>query len=99
MISDSVCCALVTRALVLPPLSLSLSLPQDPVVAADGHSYERTAITTWLQANKIDPKSPATGEGLAHSELLTNWTLRKTIGEAREAELARGAALALDGPL
>jgi len=59
-------------------------------VAADGHSYERADITSWLERNKIDPKSPATGERLAHSELLTNWTLRKTIGEALEAELARG---------
>lgn len=58
-------------------------------MAADGHSYERADITTWLERNKIDPKSPATGERLAHSELLTNWTLRKTIGEALEAELAR----------
>lgn len=60
------------------------------MVAADGHSYERADITSWLERNKIDPKSPATGERLAHSELLTNWTLRKTIGEALEAELARG---------
>lgn len=58
-------------------------------MAADGHSYERAAITTWFQANSIDPKSPATGERLAHSELLPNWTLRKTIDEAVDAELER----------
>ncbi len=63
-------------------------------MAADGHSYERAAITTWLERNKMDLKSPATGEMLEHSELLTNWTLRKIIDEALEAELARAAEVA-----
>ena len=27
----------------------------DPVIAEDGHTYERKAITDWLQKNSISP--------------------------------------------
>lgn len=28
---------------------------RDPVVAKDGHTYERSAITTWLETHKASP--------------------------------------------
>ncbi len=28
---------------------------RDPVVAKDGHTYERSAITTWLETHKTSP--------------------------------------------
>ena len=46
---------------------------KDPVVAADGHSYERTDITKWLQNNRT---SPMTNEGLADTSLRANHALR-----------------------
>lgn len=45
---------------------------REPVVAADGHSYERRAIARWLQQSN---KSPLTGEILRHKELVTNYSL------------------------
>jgi hypothetical protein len=44
----------------------------DPVVAADGHTYERSAITRWMQTSD---KSPLTGEVLSHSKLVSNYML------------------------
>jgi len=44
----------------------------DPVVASDGHTYERNAIWRWMQTSN---KSPLTGEVLAHSQLVTNYML------------------------
>jgi hypothetical protein len=31
----------------------------DPVICADGHSYERDAITRWLAAHNTSPKTNA----------------------------------------
>ena len=48
----------------------------DPVVCADGHSYERAPIEEWLAAHNT---SPITNEALAHTALTPNTTLRKLI--------------------
>ena len=60
-------------------------------MAADGHSYERTAIERWIQKEGEHAKSPLTGVKLSSHAVATNWTLRKTINEAVDAELARQA--------
>jgi len=50
---------------------------QDPVMAADGHSYERTAIERWFaQGGTL---SPMTGAALAHFQLTPNHNLRQAI--------------------
>ena len=55
----------------------------DPVVAADGHTYERRAITKWFEASKdATPISPLTGQPLDSKALLPNHTLKKAIAEA-----------------
>ncbi|OQR72299.1 WD repeat [Tropilaelaps mercedesae] len=46
---------------------------QDPVIAADGYSYERGAIAQWLESGKV--ASPMTNEPLEHSMLIPNKTL------------------------
>ena len=48
----------------------------DPVVAADGQSYERAAIARWLANHE---SSPATGARLPNRELTPNVALRKAI--------------------
>ena len=48
----------------------------DPVIAADGHTYERVAIDQWLQHRDI---SPVTGSALAHMRLVPNVLIRKAI--------------------
>lgn len=51
----------------------------DPVVAADGHTYERSAIARWLTTSN---KSPMTGSILPHKDLVTNYGLMSTVQEA-----------------
>jgi hypothetical protein len=45
----------------------------DPVIAADGFSYEREAITKWLQTSRV---SPMTGAELSHRQVVPNHALR-----------------------
>ena len=56
--------------------SISQDVMQDPVVAADGHSYERTSITEWLVKNDT---SPFTTEKLDHKRLTPNHNLKSQI--------------------
>ena len=58
----------------------------DPVMAADGHAYERTAIERWLATKST---SPLTGGELEHSILVPSHMLRRMI---RNWEGARKAA-------
>jgi hypothetical protein len=46
----------------------------DPVVTADGHTYERSAIVDWFQRGKRT--SPLTGEPLQHEYLTPNHAAR-----------------------
>jgi hypothetical protein len=55
----------------------------DPVVAADGHTYERAAIARWLQTSD---KSPLTGGILAHKELVPNYMLLSSLQELEAAK-------------
>ncbi|CAE6928034.1 PUB36 [Symbiodinium natans] len=45
----------------------------DPVVCADGYTYERTAIGRWFEASR---KSPVTGQSLPHVEMVPNHSVR-----------------------
>jgi len=44
----------------------------DPVVAADGHTYERTAVLRWLETSN---RSPMTGTVLSHKNVVPNYAL------------------------
>ena len=48
----------------------------DPVIAADGHTYERSAIQQWLQTKST---SPVTRLPLAHLRLVPNVLVRTAI--------------------
>lgn len=50
----------------------------DPVIGADGFTYEREAITTWLTK---DPTSPQTRQPMPLSSLIPNWALKHLIEE------------------
>ena len=58
---------------------------REPVVAADGHSYEREALERWLALAPpgAAPRSPMTGLPLAHPHLSPNFALRSLIADAR----------------
>lgn len=48
----------------------------DPVIAADGHSYERAALEAWLAHNDI---SPVTGQSLPHKRIVGNMLVKSAI--------------------
>jgi len=58
-------------------------LMNDPVIAADGHTYERTAIGRWLKTNTTSPKS---GDELESKALLPNYMARGMIREWQDAQ-------------
>jgi hypothetical protein len=45
----------------------------DPVVSADGYTYERSAIARWFETSR---KSPVTGQTLPHIDLVPNHSVR-----------------------
>ena len=49
---------------------------QSPVICADGHSYEESAILEWF---KCSDRSPKTGMSLANKTLIPNIALRNAI--------------------
>jgi len=57
----------------------------EPVLAADGHTYERQAIERWLQMHNT---SPMTGAPLAHRYLTENFALRHLIASC-EPEVSK----------
>lgn len=70
---------------------ITTAVMQDPVLTADGQSYERHAITRWF-AQQIEqglpPTSPSTNIPLASVELCPNHSLRKLIEALCAAQCA-----------
>lgn len=64
---------------------ISLEVLEDPVIAADGFSYERRSIEQWFQGgprgNNNRYISPKTSLPLDHRNLITNYALRGVIQE------------------
>ena len=54
---------------------------QDPVIAADGLSYERVALEAWLLQNST---SPVTGQPLPHKHIVENVLIRNVISQHME---------------
>ena len=77
---------------------LSLSIMRDPVVTADGQSYERKQIEQWFRTCR-DAKEPVTSPlraPLASDALVPNNSLRRAIDEATDRELEVPVQLKLD---
>lgn len=51
----------------------------DPVIAADGYTYERMAIADWLEREVI---SPVTGELLLHVWLVPNLVIKSLMSQS-----------------
>ena len=64
---------------------------RNPVVAGDGHTYERAAIARWLQSSD---KSPLTGSLLPHKELVPNYVLMSSLEEASKNQVAKDIVMA-----
>jgi hypothetical protein len=63
---------------------ITLKLMEDPVLASDGHSYERTAIERWLRANN---RSPKTNTYMSSNTVYPNHALKALIEEFVERKL------------
>ena len=55
---------------------------REPVVAEDGHTYERSAIERWFATGKTS--SPKTGEPLEATAVFPNHSLRSMIRDWEE---------------
>lgn len=55
---------------------ITMEIMKDPVVAADGHTYEREAVEEWLQSSQT---SPVTNEAMQHTALVPNLLIRSMI--------------------
>jgi Mg-chelatase subunit ChlD len=62
---------------------ITLETMKDPVLAPDGHTYERSAIVTWLREN--GGKSPQTRERMYIADLVPNRALRDIIDASRKS--------------
>lgn len=89
-----------TRSLPPPPAtvkykdmficSITQDVMSDPVFAADGFTYERVAIETWLKNHNT---SPNTNQPLLHKNLVPNHNLRSMILEWKQKNESRIARL------
>ncbi len=66
---------------------LTMEVMRDPVMAADGQTYEREEIEKWFA--KGNKTSPLTGAELLSTVLMPNIALRKAIEAIRESAAAR----------
>jgi hypothetical protein len=65
---------------------------QDPVVAADGMTYERAAIEGWIARQRAAgqaPSSPLTGAPLASAVLHPSHLVRSMVASLQAAGLLR----------
>ena len=83
---------------------ISQELMENPVMAADGHTYDFDSITRWLQEHDT---SPLTNETLPNKNLTRNHTVRKLIdtfltlltNETKRRELAENRLAQAEGHL
>ena len=66
---------------------------RDPVIAEDGHTYERQAIVEWLTKNAT---SPLTREPMNVNQLRPNRTLKKIIEESQSFPIEHQIQFQLD---
>eukprot|EP01023_Acetabularia_acetabulum_P057707 TRINITY_DN6734_c0_g1_i12.p2 TRINITY_DN6734_c0_g1~~TRINITY_DN6734_c0_g1_i12.p2 ORF type:complete len:210 (-),score=24.74 TRINITY_DN6734_c0_g1_i12:396-1025(-) len=67
-------CKFYGEAIFLCPISQRVM--KEPVIAADGHTYDLDSIWQWLTTNNT---SPVSGEVLLHKKLVPNLTLKQII--------------------
>mmetsp|Transcript_12021 Transcript_12021/g.21352 ORF Transcript_12021/g.21352 Transcript_12021/m.21352 type:complete len:624 (+) Transcript_12021:51-1922(+) len=64
---------------------ISGEVMEDPVIAADGHTYERAMISEWFRVRQT---SPLTNAPLDSTAVIPNITLKKVIADWRAARHA-----------
>ena len=69
---------------------ISMEIMRDPVICADGHTYERAEIEAWFRNNRTSPK---TGAALPHCSLIPNHAVKAMISDFHDEARRREAAL------
>ena len=68
---------------------ITATLMRDPVLAHDGHTYEKEAIERWFATHPLPgTRSPMTNEELLSHDLLPNVALRKLIADFKQRGVA-----------
>ena len=63
---------------------ISLEIMSDPVIAADGTTYERICIERWLESHDTSPK---TNQVLPSKALIPNYSIRNCIHKLKRVIL------------
>lgn len=74
---------------------ITLLIMRDPVMGGDGRTYERSAITQWLQTN---PHSPLTRQPMTISSLKPNYALKSAIDRFQAAPVPKPATASKPAP-
>ena len=69
--------------------SITLEVISDPVITADGQTYDREAISAWFKNNPGKITSPLTGKEINSTNLIPNYTLRARMCEWLEENESR----------
>ncbi|CAF1431148.1 unnamed protein product [Adineta steineri] len=72
---------------------ITLELFRDPVVAQDGHTYERKAIEEWIRKYGT---SPLTNQQLSLEHLVSNYAIKKVIDHFETSSLGKNFQYILD---
>lgn len=72
---------------------ITLEIFNEPVLAQDGHTYEKSAIERWIQDNG---NSPLTRQPLSLSNLYPNYTVKKMVECFEEAARKKGHVFLLN---
>lgn len=67
----------------MPSCPISGEPMRFPVVAADGHTYDKASIRRWLKSSNI---SPLTGTALKNKDLIPNYLLISSFQKGRKSE-------------
>jgi hypothetical protein len=71
---------------------ITLDLIVDPVVAADGHTYERQAILDWFRETGQNTRSPTTSLPLTDQTLRPNFAMRSMIADWQGQDISNTAS-------
>jgi len=73
---------------------ITQEIMREPVIAEDGHTYEKAAIENWLEKS---PTSPMTRQQISHAKLIPNLALKQLIDQWKdEQRRSKGKAKVAD---
>ncbi len=78
--SEEICSIIPIPEGYLCPISQEIF--QEPVVASDGHTYEKHNIVEWLRRG--NNRSPMTGERFSSDYLVPNYTLKSMVADFKQ---------------